>query len=231
DDLVEFGDLSPIGSGQLVFGHFNGLFKVPQFEVQICLVIGKFLVEQLGIGDLIKTGAGLVVVILFIGNVPQVVFGLGTIFFGVGHLIQKGFGLGGPFGGIQGISVVEVETVPFGKGHGGIVHFFVPLQGQGVFAGFKIIIGHVQKGGIPFGGGGITLHKVLHQFIGPPLVQPYGRIGGKIGRIGLGLPVAGLFPDPLKNILGRLVLSVVVQGQGILVVFVIVGVYFGFLCG
>src|SRR5690606_21772166 len=83
DDLVEFGDLSPIGSGQLVFGHFNGLFKVPQFEVQICLVIGKFLVEQLGIGDLIKTGAGLVVVILFIGNVPQVVFGLGTIFFGV----------------------------------------------------------------------------------------------------------------------------------------------------
>src|SRR5690606_24528545 len=197
-----------------------------EFKVQVRLVIGKLFIEQLGVGDLVKTGTGLVVIILFVGNVPQIVLGLGTVFRGGGHLVEIGFGLGRPFGSVKRIADVEIVPVPLGKGHGGIVHFFVPLQGQGVFSRFKIIIGHVQKGGIPFGGGGIPFHKILHQLIGPALVQPYGRIGGMIGRIGLGLPVPGLCPDPLENVLGRLVLSVVVEGQGILIGLVVVGVYY-----
>src|SRR5690606_16814064 len=129
-DLVEFGDLLPVGAWQLFFGDVNGLFKITEFKVQVRLVIGKLFIEQLGVGDLVKTGTGLVVIILFVGNVPQIVLGLGTVFRGGGHLVEIGFGLGRPFGSVKRIADVEIVPVPLGKGHGGIVHFFVPLQGQ-----------------------------------------------------------------------------------------------------
>src|SRR5690606_16120069 len=110
-------------------------------------------------------------------------------FLGGRNLVQITLGLFWTLGGIQCISIIKVKAIPFRVRHGTFIHLFVPFERVGIFSRLKIVIGHIQKSGIPFGGSGIALHKILHHFIGSPLVQSNSGIGGIIGAVGLRLAI------------------------------------------
>ncbi len=80
DDLVEFGHLAPVGFRQLLLGQFNSCFEVPQLEIHIGLVVGKFFLQDFLVRDLVEPFVRLLVIILLIGNIAEVIFGLGTVF-------------------------------------------------------------------------------------------------------------------------------------------------------